>query len=202
MMPIVIARVLVLYFLFFGTLIVSVSFGDEVSINAQNEPIKEVLLRLEKNSGIRFMVTSSLGQERITASIRAATWSEISRQLLEGYNLVTLADDQNNLTKVVLLGRKSGFVAMQTPLTRTILRPMDQTEIVLKVDQLRELAKGPFRSPLPVAFFHNPDYRDILAQYGIESKKDMTDVRKAMRVRVEVRRQLTILQKDKLVNKS
>lgn len=191
------AKVLVFYFLLIGTLMVNVSGAEEVSIYARDEPLPKVLLRLEKVSGIRFIVSDSLLEENISVDIRGTSWTEAAHRLLDGFNLVELADGENNLIKVFLLSRKTGYVAKgEPPPNRATQRPLIKSDIVLTAAQLRALSKGPFRSPLPAEFYHNPDYRDILARYGIESGKDMEDVTKAMRVRAEARRQLRILRKN------
>ena len=104
------AKVLVCSFLLIGTLMVNVSGAEEVSIYARDELLPKVLLRLEKASGIRFIVSDSLLEENISADIRETSWTEAAHRLLDGFNLVELADGENNLIKVFLLSKKTGYV--------------------------------------------------------------------------------------------
>jgi hypothetical protein len=80
-------------------------------------------------------------------------------------------------------------------------RPLEASEIWLNTEQLQELAKGPFRDPLPNYFYHDPGLNEFLALHEISSPDQMDNIQKAIRVRVEARRQLKILHKDKLKNK-
>ncbi len=195
LMSLVLVKILVLCALFSGAL-VNISVAEGASIKARDEPLTKVLLRLEKASGIRFIISDSLLEENISANIQGSGWTEVAQRLLDGFNIVGLTDGDNKLIKVFLLSRKTGYVAIAEPVpTRKIKRPLKKSEIVLTVAQLRKLVKGPFRSPLPVEFFNDPGYRGILSRYGIESRKDMESVTKAMRVRAEARRQLRILNK-------
>ena len=109
-------KVLVLCFLFLGTL-VNISAAGGVSINAQEEPLTRVALRLQKASGIRFIVSDSLREEKVSANIQGARWAETARRVMDGFNTVALADENNKLTKVFLISKKTGYVPNAGPVT-------------------------------------------------------------------------------------
>ncbi|NIP99163.1 MAG: hypothetical protein GWM98_01145, partial [Nitrospinaceae bacterium] len=67
------------------------------------------------------------------------------------------------------------------------------SRVDLSETQLRELAKGPYRSPLPSNLLKNSKIRQFLAQFRVNSEEDLQDIRKAMRVRREARKRLRLL---------
>ncbi len=165
------------------------------SIKAINEPLSNVLQKITKSSGIQFKVSDALIDERVSAKIQEANWDAVVLKLLDNFNLVEVRDGKGSLIKVHVLGLKNQeFVVNATnELIRPKKRPLKKSEIFLNTNQLRELAKGPFRSPLPAHMLHDTELRNFLSLHGISSDEEMANVQKAMRVRVAARRQLKML---------
>ncbi|MFQ5444871.1 MAG: hypothetical protein ACE5EK_09670 [Nitrospinales bacterium] len=173
------------------------AWAKPVTLRAQNELLADVLHKIQAESGIRFKLSSSLEGERISGKVQGQNWPEAVKQFLEGYSLVEIRDDRGKLTEVFLLGKNTegGFKESEKVAGSIRKLPMSKEEMLLSKNQLRELAKGPFRSPIPAHFSHDAGYREFFAWYETQSPGDLNDVLHAMRIRVEARRQLKILQK-------
>lgn len=190
------------------------SSPEGVSIRVQQVPLRDLLLSIESESGIRFLVDESLFEESVSADIQAPTWTDAVLDLLDDINRIELWNDDDTLASVRLIGNKDwGAAPVQTSKATTGRRntgvrskpssnqSTSSVNITLTEGQLRELAKGPYRSPLPEKFYRDSAYRDFLGKYGINSLEDMKERKKAMRVRREARKQLRILRKQAQANK-
>ena len=162
------------------------------SIKVINEPLPNVLQKITKSSGIQFKVSDTLMEERVSAKIQGDSWDEVANKLLDNFNLVELRDGKGSLIKVYVLGLKGQdfVVPAANEAIQPKKRPLKKSEIVLNMDQLRELAKGPF----PTYMLHVVGLRNFLSLHGISSDEEMANVKKAMRVRAAARRQLKMLQ--------
>jgi type II secretory pathway component GspD/PulD (secretin) len=167
------------------------------SIKVINEPLPNVLQKITKSSGIHFKVSDALMEEKVSAKIQESDWDEVVLKLLNNFNMVELRDGKGYLIKVHVLGLKNKEFAVKTAneAIQFKKRPLKKSEIWLNVNQLRELAKGPFRSPLPAHMLHDTELRNFLSLHGITSDEEMNNIQRAMRVRVAARRQLKMLQK-------
>jgi hypothetical protein len=167
------------------------------SIKVINEPLASVLGKISQSSGIQFKVSDGLTEELITTKIQESNWDAVVLKLLGNFNLVEVRNDKGRLIKVHVLGlkNKETMVKAANETIQPIKRPLKKSEIVLNGDQLRELAQGPFRSPLPAHMLHDTELRNFLSLHGISSDEEMANIQKAMRVRVAARRQLKMLQK-------
>jgi hypothetical protein len=67
---------------------------------------------------------------------------------------------------------------------------IEAPESNLDKEQLQELIRGPYRSPLPDKLWDDPAYRQFLTQRGFRTREDMKDRNKAKRLRSTVRRLL------------
>jgi hypothetical protein len=81
------------------------------------------------------------------------------------------------------------------PSAGTRKNPLVAPDIVLSPAQLREIAKGPYRSPLPAHLFEGSQYREFLARHGIESIEDLKVISKAQAIRRAAHKQLRALRK-------
>jgi hypothetical protein len=167
------------------------------SIKIINEPLSNVLQKITKSSGIDFQVADALMGELISAKIQESNWDAVVLRLLDNFNLVELKDGKGHLQKVHVLSLKNQEIVVKS--TNEVIqfkkRPSNKAEIWLNADQLHELAKGPFSSPLPAHMFNDTELRNFLSLHGISSDKEMNNIKKSMRVRIEARRQLKMLQK-------
>lgn len=165
------------------------------SIKVINEPLPNVLQKITKTSGIQFKVSDALMGKKISAKIQEANWDAVVLKLLDNFNLVEVKDGKGKLITVHVLGMKNQeFVVKATnEAIQPKKRPLNKSEIVLNSDQLRELARGPFRSSIPFHILHDTELRNFLSLQGISSEEEMNNIQKAMRVRVAARRQLKML---------
>ncbi len=172
------------------------TWAGPVTIQAQNEFLASTLERVQAESGIRFKLSPSLAEERITGNIQADDWQNAVRRFLDRYNRLEVIDDSGWLTKVFLLGVKTRVTTVAAGFNpeKSMTQPMTRQEIILSQDQLLEIAEGPIRKPIPERFYHQPEYHGLLSGQDITSKDKLTNTSKAMRVRIEARRQLKLLQ--------
>lgn len=178
---------------------------DGVRIRVVGMPMAELLQRIEAETGIRFDFPESMAAELITAHVNAATWKDALGELLEDKNRIELWDARQRLTSIRLLSTREWEPGTAPPATapasnRTtsarLAPPNAGGSTTLSKEQLAEISKGPYRSPLPETLYRNLSLRPFLESNGIRSEDDLKDTRKAMRVRREARKQLRILRKQ------
>jgi hypothetical protein len=179
-------------------------FGAEsISIDSHGQPLGKVLQRTSQESGIQFQVPDKFKEIQLNKKVQASNWRDAVRKLLDNFNLVELYGERGKLRKVFLLGvqdPEQNLISASTSLQPLKKRPMRVTEISLSKAQLRELAKGPFRSPLPDHLYYDPQIKKFLKLHNIAGTGDFKNTQKAMRVRVEARRQLKLLHKEGLIS--
>lgn len=169
-----------------------------IIIRVRNTALGEVLNAIESRTGIHFRVAPELLQDIVTTKLNVPDWKTGVEKLLDNYNWVGLWSSRFESTQIHILARKeyaAGTLSLEKPMP-VAPQPAAASSSGLTQKQLQELAKGPFRSPLPPHLFHDPSYKPFLKQYGIASLQDMKDTRKAMRVRVKARKRLQQIQED------
>lgn len=189
-----------LYIFIFGLLLSGFpqwALGKEpISIDGRHKTLEETLQEVSEASGIQFQIPDSLKEFQIKKDIQGSDWNDAVRKILENFNLVEVNVEGGKLKKVFILGIKNRGSDFQTVNGRPSIdtkRPLEVSKIFLSMDQLRRLAKGPFRSPIPNHLYHEPQLKEFLALHAIGNPEDLDNIQKAMRVRVEARRQLKLL---------
>ena len=90
------------------------SFGaGAVEIDANNQPLGEVLQSLGRQAGMEIVVADGLASDRITAQISGQPSSDTLHALLANYNYETIAGD-GNLKRVLVSGRNGDASAAPT----------------------------------------------------------------------------------------
>ncbi|MFQ5671601.1 MAG: hypothetical protein ACE5G9_00770 [Nitrospinales bacterium] len=180
------------------------SFEKGVTIDVTERSLKDVLRRIQNDSGILFAVRDELGDITITARISAVDWTSAVKKLLEDFNKVELWD-RGRLRRVWLLGGGDS-VGRSIQKTAKVLDEADQEhkkkkiirgrkyKIFLSEEELGEITKFPSIEPLPDYLIHDSRYRKFLRQFGLESLDDLKDMSNTLTVHLEVRRQLRELE--------
>jgi len=177
-----------------------------VQIKASGVPLGELLQYVEAASGIQFDVPDKLAGEMVSVDLRAKNWQDALAELLEDKSRLDVWDARNRLTSVRLLGNREWGTgsAPQTAAPAAITArvqpgaaPSQNTAAGtdLNKEQLSQISKGPYRSPLSEELYRNLTLRPFLEKFGIQSEADLKDTRKAMRVRREARKQLRLIRK-------
>lgn len=143
-----------------------------IIIRVEGESLGEVLQSIENKTGIQFHISPSVLDDRITVNLNAPDWQTAMRLLLETYDRVELWNPRLDLTEVYILPQADDSAGPPPKLNRK---------------QLRKLAKGTLTAPLPPKLFDDPEIRAFLNYYGIHSREDMKDVKKARSVRIKAR---------------
>ena len=182
-----------------------------VRIRVIGMPLAELLQRIEAETGIRFEFPEKMAEELMTAHVEAANWGDALDELLQDKNSIKLWDARKRVTSIRLLGTRNwepGSASQPATLARTApgntagSTNKAGSNITLTKEQLGQISKGPYRSPLPESLYRNLALRPFLEKNGIASEDDLKDTRKAMRVRREARKQLRILRKQERAAKS
>lgn len=171
-----------------------------VKIDVKNRPLADVLLEISNQTGISFTVAHSLSNHTLTASIQAPDWKTGIVNLLEEISTVTLWENNSRMSEVVLLGNHDGSEVFSSKPDSSVSSSINSqntrkktAEILLTRKQLKKLAKGPFRNPLPPELLKTPPFKNFLLNQGVETEEDLKQVKKAMRVRKAARLQLRSL---------
>ncbi|MFQ5716433.1 MAG: hypothetical protein ACE5GQ_04965 [Nitrospinales bacterium] len=173
--------------------------GDEgIGINVKGRNLQQVLQVIQRLSGIRFEIASSLKNELVTASFQAPNWTTAVHKLLKDFNRIEVWNRKKQLTLVRLLNREERRTLEERGPHPPEAKPEQAQgrvkskrnptgkplpEIILSTDQLLELAETPPGTPMPSHLFHSMDFRHFLRLYGIESPEDWVDSQKAKTVR-------------------
>jgi len=170
-----------------------------IRIEVNNHPLQDILFEISHQTGIRFRVASSLANQTLTASIQAPDWETGIETLLEEISTVTLWRKNSRMSEVILLGKyDESEVFSSSPNDSKKSSKSSQNnplKTLLTKKQLRELAKGPYQSPLPPELLENPTYREFLNKQGVETLEDLQQINKAIRVRTAAKLQLRALRK-------
>jgi hypothetical protein len=165
-----------------------------VRIEVNKHPLPDILLEISRQTGIHFRVDPSLENHTLTASIQAPDWKTAIETLLEEISTVTLWSKSSRMGEVILLGMHDGYEVLFSVPNGSNKSSKNSQNAPLTKKQLRNLAKGPFRSPLSPELLETPAYREFLHNQGIETKEDLQQLTKAMRVRKAAKLQLRKLQ--------
>ncbi len=182
---------------------------NTIVLEASQVHLSDVLRQVEQRTGIRMHASESVSDVKINKNIEAMDWEEAIDVLLEDFNTIQIAGGKKGLLSVRILGQKergatSSAVPGTKPQRSSASRSPDNNSSVLggfTETQWRELAKGPYRGPLPNQLLEDPAYREFLAKHGVKSTDDLQDIRKAIRVRRDARKQLHLIRKQRRKNR-
>lgn len=144
-----------------------------ITLRVNDASLGKVLQSIEGKTGIQFHVSPSVINDPITVNLNAPDWQTAMSLLLEPYGRAELWNPRLDLTEIHVLSRADDTAEPPPKLNRK---------------QLRKLAKGKLTKPLPLKLFDDPEIRAFLNYYGIHSREEMKDVKKARSVRIKARR--------------
>jgi len=150
-----------------------------ITIRVDDVPLGEVAKSIEGKTGIRFHVSSSVLNDLITVNLNAPDWQTAMSLLLEPYGRAELWNPRLDLTEIHVLSR-----ADDTESSLSGAGPPPK----LNRRKLLKLASGALTAPLPPKLLNDPEVRAFLNYYGIHSREDMKDIKKARSVRIKARR--------------
>ncbi len=159
-----------------------------ITIQVDDATLGEVLQSIEGKTGIRFHVSPSVINDRITLNLNAPDWQTAMKLLLEPYGRAELWNPRLDLTEIHVLSRADDSAVPQKQRKASASTSGTTPPPILTREQLGKLVKGPLRTPLPLNLFDDPEIRAFLNYYDIHSREDMKDIKKARSVRIKARR--------------
>ncbi|MFQ5673026.1 MAG: hypothetical protein ACE5G9_08020 [Nitrospinales bacterium] len=180
-----------------------------IGIHVQNKLLRDVLQRIQNESGIHFQLQEKMLADSITANFVASDWTSAVRRMLRNFSRLEVWDE-DGLSFVLLLKSEEYSTALNRNAdwmikvkrtgnkgkkTKHVIRGR-KFEIFLSEKELLELIKEPSDVPIPDYFIKDLQYRKFLEQFGFESLEDVFDIHNTRTVRLEVIRQLQELKKQ------
>jgi hypothetical protein len=166
----------------------------------------EMLNDLSQKSGIEFNCPDRLQSHIVLPKvIEESNWVSLIRVLLDDYNVIEIWNQNDEMTKVYLVGSKElGATVSQDPGVITIQTEMDNVSAVegmpggnLTKSQLFVLLKTSTYRPMPSHMFNSADFKEVLSFAGIESPRDWLDLQKSKVVKEQIQKLLKLKKNKK-----
>ena len=169
--------------------------------------LREVIRRFSQRTGIAIRLSQELQVDdkalRELYFVRDDSWLEqFSRMeihyqetgekeiiLLKSHSLNS-SRDPNQKKRASRVPIKTQLESPQGPSRGFDPQRHEARKLPLPLEKLQKLVKGPYRSPLPVNMYEDPEFRAFFAQFGINSPQDLQDRKKAKKIRKAARRWL------------
>ncbi len=181
--------------------------GDQrIELRAEGVRLDRLLEEIETRSGIVFDLNDEVRDDPIRVDIIEPDWTSVVLDLLQDYNQVHVWASASELKRVYLLDPLEspeivpGSAGVNPALSAGGPQSSPSTgksAIKLTKTQLQKIAGGAHRSPLNEEIFNDPEIRKFLAEHGMKSREDRTDLRLAMKIRKAARKALWAFRKKR-----
>lgn len=182
-----------------------------ISIDIYQWPLGEALRRIEEESGIRFQIPEPLMNEPVSLSYQSGEWDEVVRTLLENFSTIEIRNDQEHLTQVWVLTKKSpvpkGETSRKGPgrgpngITEPQkMKPAGEIEhageppFPVLYKKLNELLAASPEELVSSRFMEDPDLKGFLETNGVESADDLKPANKMAALKKAAREHLKMIE--------
>jgi len=174
---------------------------DRIIFNLPEGYLCEVLDQLERKSGIRFNCPEKMEDHFTYArTLEGPSWESIANLFLEDYNILTMFNNEGEITQFYLLGSKGpalsdpGTITSQSSRNPPAIPGKTATSGLpgsnLNRSQLFALLKTSTFKPFPQHFFNISDYREILNHTGIKTPEDWLVIEKSRALKEHIQKLL------------
>ncbi len=178
--------------------------SSEIQVQAEGISIARLFDEIETRSGISIEINEESKENLLTVNLRGQDWSRIILEILKDYNQVHLWASPFRLKKVYILNLldDSGFQTPATGLPESVRTETPKDKVLdkslakgLTKSQLRKVASGKHRSPIPYEMFGDPQIRRFLEESGMKTPEDRNNLRLSMKVRKRARKALAAMRR-------
>ncbi len=177
-----------------------------IVLKVKNTPLLKFTKEIEKRSGITFSVSEALEHDLLNLNAEEPDWTALILEVFKDYNQVHIWASSKNLKQVYLLdpyetSLPDNINEEPSSIEKVVKKYHNKNDIFkssgLSEKQLRKLAGGKHRSPIPLEMFNDPKIRIFLNKNGMNSLEDLSNLRLSMKVRRNARKALSFLKRSR-----
>lgn len=178
--------------------------SPKIEVQAEDISIVRLFEEIENRSGVSFEINEESKNDLLSVDVRGRDWTEMILEILKDYNQVHVWASPIKLKKVYILKLldDSGLQTSATGLPGSVRAEPQKGKALdkslaegLTETQLRKVASGKHRSPIPYEMFGDPQIRRFLEETGMKTPEDRNNLRLSMKVRKKARKALATLRR-------